>query len=48
MQKLRVLQLNLQIELSCRSNGMENIECAILPPINNNEATPDDATVITV
>ncbi|PVH38707.1 hypothetical protein PAHAL_5G331500 [Panicum hallii] len=37
-----------QIAVSSRSTGILKRECAVLPPGNNNEATPEEATARTI
>src|SRR2546421_11741519 len=39
-----LLAFILHVEVSLISNGILNLECAVLPPSNNNAAIPDDAT----
>jgi hypothetical protein len=38
----------LQVEFSCVGTRILNLECAVLPPGNKNEAIPLDATVNTI
>jgi hypothetical protein len=38
----------LQVDSSCRSIGILNLELAILPPRNNKDAIPDEATTSTI
>ncbi|CAK9227532.1 unnamed protein product [Sphagnum troendelagicum] len=38
----------LQVDSSCRSIGILNLEWAVLPPGSNRDAIPDEATVSTI
>ncbi len=38
----------LQVDSSCRSIGILNLEWAVLPPKNNKDAIPDEATASTI
>ncbi|CAK9260197.1 unnamed protein product [Sphagnum jensenii] len=38
----------LQVDSSCRSIGIWNLEWAVLPPGNNKDAIPDEATTSTI
>ncbi|KAH9546490.1 hypothetical protein CY35_12G097500 [Sphagnum magellanicum] len=38
----------LQVDSSCRSIGILNLEWAILPPRNNKDVIPDEATASTI
>ncbi|KAH9554127.1 hypothetical protein CY35_08G048000 [Sphagnum magellanicum] len=38
----------LQVDSSCRSIGILNLEWAVLPPRNNNDAIPNEATANTI
>ncbi|CAK9198919.1 unnamed protein product [Sphagnum troendelagicum] len=38
----------LQVDSSCRSIGILNLEWAVLPPGSNEDAIPDDATASTI
>ncbi|KAH8975454.1 hypothetical protein BDL97_01G158200 [Sphagnum fallax] len=38
----------LQVDSSCKSIGILNLEWAILPPRNNKDAIPDEATTSTI
>jgi hypothetical protein len=37
-----------QTELSSRSHGILNLECAVCPPGKRSDATPEEATVRTI
>jgi hypothetical protein len=45
---LKVSCLTLQVDFSLISNGMQKVECAVLPLGSNSEAIPLEATLITI